>query len=289
VTPGAAGFVPAPAAGDQEKFLRGDGTWAAGSGGGGAGSANAITGLSGLVARKAYRFDGTTWIAGVADSPVNAEIIGVAIDATTLVTGGVAVIAGAAFTPGADYWLSPTTPGLIVTPEPTWSYGQVRVFVGTALSATEIALAIDLGDVMLNTAENVATKIYARAHATLTQYYAAAGVRAVINFDTVDNGATYVTTGSDWKFTAPRTSRYLITATTGLSVAATTEIWILIYVNGAEFSSKQVGGNSQGNWASVDITDILDLNTNDVVSVRILSTLTGNIWANLSRVAIAEV
>ena len=37
-TPGAHGLVPAPSAGDQDKYLKGDGTWATVSGGGGSGS-----------------------------------------------------------------------------------------------------------------------------------------------------------------------------------------------------------------------------------------------------------
>lgn len=287
-TAGTAGMVPAPAAGDQAKFLRGDGTWAEG-GGGGSGSSSAITGLSGLVAKNAYRFNGTTWVPGVADSPVNAGIVGVAIDATTLVTGGTASIPGAGFTPGAEYWLSPTTPGLIVTPEPAWTYGQVRVFVGTAISATDLALAIDLGDVILNAEEATPTKAFVRATKAVVQYYSAGGSTAIINFDTVALGGADVTTGATWKFTAPREGRYIIKAASGLEVAGTLTVTLSIYVNGAPYASNTNARNNQGDWPMLEVEDYAYLFPNDTVDIRITSGLTANIWAAISRLSIVEI
>ena len=58
-TAGVAGIVPAPAAGDQTKFLRGDGTWA--NAGGGSSSPNTITKSQ----------DGTTFIQTFDDGSVN--------------------------------------------------------------------------------------------------------------------------------------------------------------------------------------------------------------------------
>jgi hypothetical protein len=290
-TAGTAGMVPAPAAGDQAKFLRGDGTWAEGGGGGGGGSgtSSAITGLSGLTPQRAYGFDGTNWVLSVADAPPNADVIGVAVNATTLVIGGVAVILGAAFTPGADYWLSPTTPGLLVTPEPAWTYGQVRVYVGTALSATELSLAIDIGDVILNAGESVATKTFVRATKSVNQYYAAGGAWAIVNYDTVVSGASQVVTGTNWAFTAARDGRYMVTAATGLEANVTAQIIIAIYVNGVPYSQRALPGVTGAvSWGNVGITDLVELHVNDVVDIRIYSGLTTNIWGAQSTLSIVE-
>ena len=57
---GAAGLVPAPAAGDQEKFLRGDGTWQEVSGGGSGGSSGDSLPLSGGVVTGNVQQSGAT-------------------------------------------------------------------------------------------------------------------------------------------------------------------------------------------------------------------------------------
>ena len=39
---------------------------------------------------------------------------------------------------GADYWLDPATPGMIVTPQPTYTAGQVDQYAGFATAANEL-------------------------------------------------------------------------------------------------------------------------------------------------------
>ena len=64
-TAGASGLVPAPASGDNEKFLRGDGTWQTVSGGGGGSSTLAglsDVNLSSPAAGDILYYNGTNWV-----------------------------------------------------------------------------------------------------------------------------------------------------------------------------------------------------------------------------------
>lgn len=61
-TDGVQGLVPAPLAGQQGLFLRGDGTWAAAGGGGGGITWNVTTGNTNLVADNGYITNGTSEI-----------------------------------------------------------------------------------------------------------------------------------------------------------------------------------------------------------------------------------
>ncbi|MGV6830303.1 MAG: hypothetical protein ACWA5P_01915 [bacterium] len=102
----------------------------------------------GLTVGQAVKFNGTDYVTAQADAVANADVIGVVSEVTdvdnfTFQYGGVLTTSG--LTSGTAYFLSTDTPGAIVT-EPTYSNGQVRQFIGTALSTTELLIEIDLGD-----------------------------------------------------------------------------------------------------------------------------------------------
>lgn len=56
-------------------------------------------------------------------------------------SAGYVTIAGWSLTPGARYFLDPTTPGAITSTAPT-AVGQTVVFIGTAVTATKLRLLI---------------------------------------------------------------------------------------------------------------------------------------------------
>ncbi|HCY41779.1 MAG TPA: hypothetical protein DHV48_10550 [Prolixibacteraceae bacterium] len=99
----------------------------------------------------AVGLSGSTWIKAKADSVANAVTIGLVsqvVDANNFryVKGG--ILAGT-YTPGANYFLSTTVAGALMTlaePE-VWSAGNVRQYIGTGTkTGTGLDLEIDIGD-----------------------------------------------------------------------------------------------------------------------------------------------
>lgn len=92
----------------------------------------------GLSADNVVRFDGVNYVKALADSALDAEVIGhvsVVIDANTftLVEQGQTITSGK--TPGVVYFLSDVTPGLLTATEPT-AIGSVSKPLLIATSAT---------------------------------------------------------------------------------------------------------------------------------------------------------
>jgi hypothetical protein len=92
------------------------------------------------------RFNGSVWTKGQADTPTNAHVLGVVesvadTDSFKLVIKG--MLKGSGFTPGANYYLSPSTPGALVTPKPSYTQSEVATYVGVAVNSTD--LFVDIG------------------------------------------------------------------------------------------------------------------------------------------------
>lgn len=100
---------------------------------------------SGLTTGKAYRrsSDGNSFIFADKDTEENAAAVGIAESPTKLVLTG--KLLGSGFNAGHHYFLGSN--GDIITPEPTFTAGEVRVYVGTAITSTEMLVDIDIGTV----------------------------------------------------------------------------------------------------------------------------------------------
>jgi len=135
---GTTGLVPAPVAGEQNKFLRADGSWQDGT--------NVplphikeiwTKSGHGLAAADAVRHNGTDWVKAQADTDANSEaraVVGsVDGDDVTLVLSGEITLTG--LTAG-EYFLSAATAGLLTQTAPTDS-GQIVRSMMWAVSATK--------------------------------------------------------------------------------------------------------------------------------------------------------
>jgi hypothetical protein len=106
----------------------------------------------GFVLGDVLRHNGTIFIKSQADSAANAEVYGVVSDVadvntfTIMVSGVITGLSG--LTPGAGYFLSPTTAGGVTATEPTTN-GQVSKPVYAAISATSAVLT-NMRGVLLN-------------------------------------------------------------------------------------------------------------------------------------------
>jgi len=106
----------------------------------------------GLSAEQAIRHNGSIYVLAQADNDANSLVCGIVsevIDADHFryVTDG--FISGGSWTPGYEYFLSPSVPGLVTTlsdPE-SWSVGQVRLSLGWG-TTQGLKVEIDVGDVI---------------------------------------------------------------------------------------------------------------------------------------------
>lgn len=95
----------------------------------------------GLAVGNVVRYSGTTYVKALADTPANAEVVGVVVavpDAnnfTLLVLGQVTGLSG--LTAGTTYFLSDATAGLLTATEPTTA-GHVSKPLGVAISTTAL-------------------------------------------------------------------------------------------------------------------------------------------------------
>jgi hypothetical protein len=105
----------------------------------------------GLVAKKAYYFNGSNFQYGDMIDDNKSAVVGVAESSTKLVTFGLLV--GTGFSAGQHYWLGSN--GDIVTPEPTYENGENRVYVGTAISNNELLVNIDIGSEVVSAGNTI--------------------------------------------------------------------------------------------------------------------------------------
>lgn len=111
-----------------------------------------------FVANNAVYFNGTAWalVDTSSDTPAAgmlAIVESVNGDDFTLVLNGRMITSG--LTAGQDYYVDPSTPGQIVAGEPSYSIGEVRQYVGTAISTTELVVNISDGNVISNAAASI--------------------------------------------------------------------------------------------------------------------------------------
>lgn len=113
--------------------------------------ANVIQEDHGFSVNQAIRHNGTIYVLALADNDTNAQVCGIVsevVDVNTFkyVTDG--FISGG-WVAGSEYFLSPDTPGLLITlsdPE-IWSIGQVRISLGWGTSQG-LKVEIDVGDLI---------------------------------------------------------------------------------------------------------------------------------------------
>ena len=103
-----------------------------------------------------YGFNGTNWFLSLADSPQHSTVIGLvskSADTNNFSVQTSGVFTGSSWTSGVDYFLSTSVSGSVTT-EPTYLYNQVRQYIGTALSTSQLLLSIDLGDEIVEFLDN---------------------------------------------------------------------------------------------------------------------------------------
>lgn len=105
----------------------------------------------GFLVGQAIRHDGITYILALADNDVNAQVCGIIseiIDTHNFRYTTDGFISGN-WIAGDEYFLSPVTPGLLITlPEPeVWAIGQVRISLGWG-TTKGLKVEIDAGDVI---------------------------------------------------------------------------------------------------------------------------------------------
>jgi len=120
-------------------------------GSGSGGTVFTIAQANSFVIGDAVYYNGTTYQKALADAAATSEVLGVVSRATAsdfdLTLTGEVEKAAWGLTPGEVYFLSPTTPGLLVTTEPT-TIGQISLPVGVASSATKMYVAPKRGVVV---------------------------------------------------------------------------------------------------------------------------------------------
>ena len=121
----------------------------------------------------AVRLDGSTWVLAIADSPENSGTLGLVSASAdtnnfTIQTSG--VFSGGTWTSGTDYFLSNTVSGSVVT-EPTYLLNEVRQYIGTALSTTELLLEVDLGDEIVEDLDNYIENLNVVSPHNINWYY----------------------------------------------------------------------------------------------------------------------
>lgn len=141
---GTTGLVPAPAAGDQNKFLRADGSWQEGTNVPLPHIKETWTKPGhGLAEKNIVRLDGEDWVKAQADSATNAKARGVVEsvdgDNVTIVLHGSITLSG--LTTGENY-LSAATAGALTDTAPSGD-GEVVKSILWAASATEGYVSIN--------------------------------------------------------------------------------------------------------------------------------------------------
>ncbi len=101
----------------------------------------------GFTVGTAIRHTGTEWVKAQANNTVNAQTAGIISkiidsDSFLIKTGG---ILEGPWTPGVEYFLSPSTPGLVAAETEVWKEGEVRQSLGWG-TPFGLKIEIDVGD-----------------------------------------------------------------------------------------------------------------------------------------------
>lgn len=103
--------------------------------------------ISGVTSGQIVRFNGTNYVPAQADSPTDAQAVGVAIGVSgataDIVQGGIVKGVFGGLTAGTVYYLSQSSAGSITATKP--SFGLI-VVVGVAINATDLFLSISIGE-----------------------------------------------------------------------------------------------------------------------------------------------
>ena len=163
IASGSLGGVPAPLAGDEDKFLKADGSW------------SNIPDPTIIVTQVAHGFavgnalylNGSTYTKAIATTAIEAEVVGVVgavIDADNFELTLVGEVSGlSGLTPGEVYFLSDATAGLLTTTEPT-TIGNISIPIAIAKSST--ALYVDIKRGLVVGSANARTQIGLANNAT---------------------------------------------------------------------------------------------------------------------------
>lgn len=104
-------------------------------------------GVSGVTSGQVVRFNGTNYVPAQADSPTNAQAVGVAVGVSggtgDIITSGIVKSVFGGLVAGSVYYLSQSSAGSITATKP--SFGLI-VVVGVAINSTDLLLAISIGE-----------------------------------------------------------------------------------------------------------------------------------------------
>ena len=116
----------------------------------------------GFSVKNAIRHNGSMYVKAQADTAENAQTAGIVsnvIDADTFFFMTDGILLNEDFTPGTEYFLSPSVPGL-VAPEPeSWNIGEVRQSLGWG-TPEGLKVEIDVGDEIYAETEETGEDVY---------------------------------------------------------------------------------------------------------------------------------
>ena len=135
------------------------------------------------------------------------------------------------------------------------------------------------------------TKVYALYFKTTSQTLSSTA--ATIDFDSMQEDTdSAVTTGSAWKFTAPKAGLYLVQVQIGTESRVNGELWLRLSKNGTEFQTFQEGEH-QDNWTSMRAQIVLRLAASDTIHIEAWTaggaTGTPTVWNDLTHIAVTEI
>lgn len=160
---------------------------------------------------------------------------------------------------------------------------------GGTVDATNITLNIER---LSGPSVVAATESINARYSTTAGQSISSGATAIVNFGTSTyDSHSAVTTGASWKFTAPATGKYRVSANIVFASgtwSATQQPYLNLYKNGAQVSAGPLFYiSATGTWViPLGLTDTVQLNAGDYIDIRVLNassntqTLSTNAWQN---------
>ena len=102
----------------------------------------------GFTVKQAIRYDGESFVLACADSAENAQTVGIVVkvtDTDTFVYKSAGYFENEEWTAGTEYFLSPSTAGLVDVEPESWNIGEVRQSLGWG-TPQGLKIEIDVGD-----------------------------------------------------------------------------------------------------------------------------------------------
>jgi hypothetical protein len=266
-------------------------------GGGGGSSSGGVTETvtqtgHGFAVGDVVRWSGTEFVKAQADSAANADVVGIVASVTSadifvlgltdyLIPSGLVGL-----TPGAAYFLSAATPGLMTATAPT-TIGQIRKPVAIAKTATSAWVQVLLG-------VEIPAATVAHAHGQMVIPYGSPSVISLVTPGTPVK-ITGFTAGPLENFTNSNDqltytglpTTFVFVGTSDLKVDKTCNVLYTLYVNGNPTTNVTPHTfTGIGKVGTISICGLPVLNTGDVLEVYATSVDTANVAMTIETLSI---